>query len=70
MNRFKLVRIWCKLSFHCDIECFEIVKRSFSDKEARFLEKELNDLLLQGYIELCQVKPKYISPINCASKKN
>ena len=53
-----------------EVNSFEFPNAKFSTKETRFLETEINSLLLQGCINIADNKPKCISPITCVPKKN
>ena len=52
-----------------EVNSFEFSNGKFSAKEIKFLETEINSLLLKGCIEIADSKPKCIYPITCVPKK-
>ena len=59
-----------KFLLQCNIPSFEFPNKQFSVREDVFIQSEINNLLLQGQIEVCEVKPKCVSPLICVTKKN
>ena len=59
-----------KFPLQCNIPSFEFPNKQFSVREDVFIQSEINNLLLQGQIEVCEVKPKCVSPLICVTKKN
>ena len=53
-----------------EVNSFEFSNGKFSTKEIKFLETEINSLLIQGCIYIADSKPKCVSPITCVPKKN
>lgn len=53
-----------------DIRPFEQENHKLTFLQSSFIDKEIQRLLLCGFIEHCDVKPLYISPIGCVPKKN
>ena len=59
-----------RLPLSGDIKSFEFNNGKFSAKESNFLKAEINNLLLQGFIDIAESKPQCVSPITCVPKKN
>jgi len=49
---------------------FELDNHRLSVTEEFFVDSEIQRLLLKGYVELCDYKPRCVSPIGCVPKKN
>ncbi len=49
---------------------FHLTNNSFSSKQWNFVQGELIRLECAGFVEQCEVKPRYISPLGCVPKRN
>jgi len=59
-----------KLPLDKEPDSFELSNYTLSTKYCEFIDTEISSLLLAGAIDICEQKPKCISPINCVPKKS
>ena len=57
------------IPFHSLPEPFELANHSLSPLQTDFVDGEIDRLVHNGAIEICDYKPSYISPIGCVPKR-
>jgi len=58
------------IPFSQPVPDFELDNHRLNYIQCAFIDKEIQRLLLSGYIEPCDSKPKCVSPIGCVPKRN